>query len=155
MISPKDIITDRSINIQSVQREFKSLYKPIGKDYLRGLDSYEYNKNRVMSTADYMKKFNINPLGVQANTVQLKLPKNASDAQIMEYNLRVVEPQLIRPAITPSVTPPDYRAGWSSNAINRSEVVRTNIGLIYSDAAITKNRTQNIIPEYSLERRRI
>ena len=141
------MIRQENIQIQSPTREFKKLYKPLGNRYLRGLDSYLYHKDlKPISEAERLVAKGINPLGVRPVNVVLPLPSNASPAQIQEWIIRTQA--YSNPRIDTGVKAPDFHSGWATNGVNREQIEKTAMGLVYTEAKIASARTQRLIPNY-------
>lgn len=141
------MIRQENIQLQSPVREFKALYKPLGNRYLRGLESYLYHKDlKPISEAQRLVAKGINPLGVRPVNAVLPLPANATPAQTQEWILRT---QALRnPRVDSGAEFKPYVSGWATDGINRQQIEKTAMGLVYTEARIASTRTQNVLPIY-------
>tara|TARA_R110000803_G_scaffold197206_1_gene260670 strand:- start:1135 stop:1560 length:426 start_codon:yes stop_codon:yes gene_type:complete len=138
-------LRQENIDLQSPNREFKSLYKPLGNRYLRGLDSYLYNRSaKPISAAERLMSKGISPFGVQPDNIILDIPKNATREQRIEYLYR--QNALNNERFDTGAKFQKYNSGLSTGGVNRDMVEELNIGLIYSTTKRDEKRNQNILP---------
>ena len=139
------MIRQENIQLSSDTQEFRKLYHPRGNRYLRGLESYLYHKDLApISEAERLIAKGINPMGVRPVNVSLPLPANATRAQTTEWILRTQAYK--NPRVGSAIQPPSFQAGWATNGVNREQIERNSVGMIYREAQLASSRTQNLIP---------
>ena len=140
------MLRQENISIEPVGREFSKLYKPKGKRYLRGLESYLYFKDKKpVSTAEQLMAKGINPMGVRPFIVQLPLPANANKDQMMDWINRT---QALKNPRIASDAPKVLTPGQATGGVSREIVERNAVGVIYNGAKIPSKRTQKVLPVY-------
>jgi hypothetical protein len=137
------MIREENIQLSNDSLEFRKLYKPRGERYLRGLESYLYNKDRPpVSEAERLMKLGISPFGVRPVQVSIPLPKNATPAQIQEWIIRT---QAYKNPRIAGEAPQVLTPGQATGGVDREVVERNAVGLIYNEAKIASTRTQKLI----------
>jgi hypothetical protein len=145
MISP-DELRQYNVKVRSSKIEFERLYRPLGNRYLRGLDSYMYNRNQpALSMAQRLMKQGLSPMGTKEDNVFINIPASASDAQRMEYLYRQ-NAMVNRPRVDNGATFPLYSSGLSTGAMNRNTEHKDAIGMIYLTTRRDTKRIPDIIP---------
>lgn len=141
------MLRQENISIDPASREFRKLYNPLGKRYLRGMESYLYHKDKPpTSEAQRQMGMGINPLGVRPVNIQLPLPANANKDQMMDWIIRTQA--LKNPRVDTGARPAPFHSGQQTGGVNREMVERNNVGVIYSEAKIASTRTQKVLPVY-------
>ena len=144
MISP-DELRQVNINLQRSSTQFKRLYKPLGNRYLRGLDSYLYNREQpAMSMAERLMKKGVSPMGTKQDNVYINVPASASYEQKMEYLYR--QDALRNHRVDDGARFQPYNSGLSTGGVNRDMTEKLGIGLVYSTTKRDSRRIQNLIP---------
>jgi hypothetical protein len=141
------MIRQENIQLQSDAREFQKLYKPLGRRYLRGLESYMYFKDKKpISEAERLMSMGINPMGVRPVNIAMPPPANATKEQMYEWIYRTQS--YSNPRIDTGVKVPDFHSGLQTGGVNRQMVERNGVGMIYEEAKIASSRTQKLLPIY-------
>lgn len=141
------MIRQENIYLQSDTQQFQRLYNPLGKRYLRGLDSYNYFKDKKpISEADRLISKGINPFGVRPVNIAMPPPVNATKEQMYEWIYRTQS--YTNPRVDTGVKAPDFHSGLQTGGVNREMVLRNGVGIIYNDTQITSSRTQKLLPIY-------
>lgn len=144
MISQQELRQD-NVKLQPAQTQFNRLYKPLGNRYLRGLDSYLYNKNKpAISMAERLREQNVKPFGVPKNDVFINVPQNASREQKLEYLYR--QNALHNKRVDTGATWQPYNSGLSTGGVDRNMTERLNMGMVYSTTKRDEKRIQKLIP---------
>ena len=140
------MLRQENISIDPASREFSKIYKPLGKRYLRGLESYLYFKDKPpVSEAQRQMANGINPLGVRPVNITMPLPANATPEQIQEW---VIRTQAYKNPRIAGEAPPVLTPGQATGGVNRQMVERNGVGLVYQEAKIASSRTQKVLPVY-------
>jgi hypothetical protein len=144
MISPDELRQD-NVDLQSATTQFNRLYQPLGPRYLRGLDSYMYNRNKApISTAERLIKHGIAPLGTKPNNVNINVPASASREQKLEYLYR--QDALRNRRVDDGARFQPYNSGLSTGGVNRDMTEKLGIGMVYTTSKRDSKRVQNLIP---------
>jgi hypothetical protein len=143
MIRTSELRTD-NVDIRPAKVEFNRLYAPLGNRYLRGLDSYLYNKDKpAISMNQRLKKQNIDAFKPMKNQIIMNIPKSATYEQKVEYIYR--QNAFKNKRIDTNAKFQSYNSGLSTGNMNRQEQNKRNIGIIYSTSNRDKSRIQTII----------